>query len=138
MPCQQNSAGRMSLPALYGFMVLLFLLDPGDQTGERIGAHADGGEEGVGIIAFRPDGGEYVLTVAILLKNRSADPAGMFVNRRLAEQVTVLPDLSGERPIADSPTEGACAEGEAPAQAEAAECGAADGTKATADGTDAP
>ena len=25
----------MSLPALYGFMVLLFLLDPGDQTGER-------------------------------------------------------------------------------------------------------
>ncbi len=79
-----------------------------------------------------------ILTVAILLKNRSADPAGMFVNRRLAEQVTVLPDLSGERPIADSPTEGACAEGEAPAQAEAAECGAADGTKATADGTDAP
>lgn len=79
-----------------------------------------------------------VLTVAILLKNRSADPAGMFVNRRLAEQVTVLPDLSGERPIADSPTESACAEGEAPAQAEAAECGAADGTKATADGTDAP
>ena len=48
-----------------------------------------------------------VLTVAILLKNRSADPAGMFVNRRLAEQVTVLPDLSGERPIADSPTESA-------------------------------
>ena len=32
MLCQQNSAGRMSLPALYGFMVLLFLLDPGDQT----------------------------------------------------------------------------------------------------------
>ena len=79
-----------------------------------------------------------VLTVAILPKNRSADPAGMFVNRRLAEQVTVLPDLSGERPIADSPTAGACAEGEASAQAEAAECGAADGTKATADGTDAP
>ena len=79
-----------------------------------------------------------VLTVVILLKNRSADPAGMFVNRKLAEQVTVLPDLSGERPIVDGPTEGACAESEAPAQAEAAECGAADGAEAPADGIGAP
>ena len=79
-----------------------------------------------------------VLTVVILLKNRSADPAGMFVNRKLAEQVTVLPDLSGECPIVDGPTEGACAESEAPAQAEAAECGAADGAEAPADGTGAP
>ena len=79
-----------------------------------------------------------VLTVVILLKNRGADPAGTFVNRRLAEQVTVLPDLSGERPIVDGSTEGACAESEAPVQAEAAECGAADGAEAPSDGVGAP
>ena len=48
-----------------------------------------------------------VLTAVILLKNRSADPARMFVNRRLDGQATVLPDRSEERPIADSPAEGA-------------------------------
>ena len=35
-----------------------------------------------------------VLTAVILLKNRSADPARMFVNRRLDGQATVLPDRS--------------------------------------------
>ena len=48
-----------------------------------------------------------VLTAVILLKNRSADPARMFVNRRLDGQATVLPDRSEERPIADGPAEGA-------------------------------
>ena len=56
-----------------------------------------------------------VLTAVILLKNRSADPARMFVNRRLDGQATVLPDRSEERPIADGPAEDA-AGGEAPAE----------------------
>lgn len=46
-----------------------------------------------------------VLTAVILLKNRSADPARMFVNRRLDGQATVLPDRSEEHPIADGPAE---------------------------------
>ena len=48
-----------------------------------------------------------VLTAVILLKNRSADPARMFVNRRLDGQATVLPDRSEERPIEDGPAEDA-------------------------------
>ena len=48
-----------------------------------------------------------VLTAVILLKNRSADPARMFVNRRLDGQATVLPDRSEDRPIADGPAEDA-------------------------------
>ena len=56
-----------------------------------------------------------VLTAVILLKNRSADPARMFVNRRLDGQATVLPDRCEEGPIADGPAEGA-AGGEAPAE----------------------
>ena len=56
-----------------------------------------------------------VLTAVILLKNRSADPARMFVNRRLDGQATVLPDRSEERPIADGPAEDA-AGGEASAE----------------------
>ena len=56
-----------------------------------------------------------VLTAVILLKNRSADPARMFVNRRLDGQATVLPDRSEERPIEDGPAEDA-AGGEASAE----------------------
>ena len=56
-----------------------------------------------------------VLTAVILLKNRSADPARMFVNRQLDGQATVLPDRSEERPIADGPAEDA-ADGEASAE----------------------
>ena len=48
-----------------------------------------------------------VLTAVILLKNRSADPARMFVNRRLDGQATVLPDRSEERPIEDGAREAA-------------------------------
>ena len=79
-----------------------------------------------------------IAAAIVLVRNRRANPAEMFVNLRLAEQVTVLPDLSGERPIADGPAESASAEGEAPAQAEAAECDAADSAEAPADGTGAP
>ena len=76
MPCQQNSAGRMSL---WRCTVLcrLVLFDPGDPFGERVGTHADGGEEGVGIIALRPDGGEYVLTVALFGHGDIADRHGL-------------------------------------------------------------
>ena len=79
-----------------------------------------------------------IAAAIVLVRNRRANPAEMFVNLRLAEQVTVLPDLSGERPIADGPAESASAEGEAPAQAEAAECDAAGSAEAPADGTCAP
>ena len=51
----------------------MVLVDPGDQTGDRVGAPAGGGEEGIGIIAFRPDGGEYVLTVALFGHGDIAD-----------------------------------------------------------------
>ena len=79
-----------------------------------------------------------IAAAIVLVRNRRANPAEMFVNLRLAEQVTVLPDLSEERPIADGPAESASAEGEAPAQAEAAERDAADSAEAPADGTGAP
>ena len=64
-------------------------------------------------------------TAVILLKNRSADPARMFVNRRLDGQATVLPDRSEERPIADGPAEADC-----PAKA------SAEGAAEPADGGD--
>ena len=51
-----------------------------------------------------------VLTAVILLKNRRADPAKMFVNRTLAGQAAVLPDLSEERPVANAPAESVIAE----------------------------
>ena len=46
-----------------------------------------------------------VLTAYLLYRNRKADPARLYVNRKLAEQVTILPDLSEERPVADAPTD---------------------------------
>ena len=76
-----------------------------------------------------------VLTAVILLKNRSADPARMFVNRRLDGQATVLPDRSEERPIEDGPAE---ADRPAKASAEDAAGGevSAEGAAEPADGGD--
>ena len=76
-----------------------------------------------------------VLTAVILLKNRSADPARMFVNRRLDGQATVLPDRSEERPIEDGPAE---ADRPAKASAEGAAGGesSAEGAAEPADGGD--
>ena len=76
-----------------------------------------------------------VLTAVILLKNRSADPARMFVNRRLDGQATVLPDRSEERPIADGPAE-ADRPAKAPAEGAAGGEASAEGAAEPADGGD--
>ena len=76
-----------------------------------------------------------VLTAIILLKNRSADPARMFVNRRLDGQATVLPDRSEERPIADGPAE-ADRPAKAPAEDAAGGDASAEGAAEPADGGD--
>ena len=76
-----------------------------------------------------------VLTAVILLKNRSADPARMFVNRRLDGQATVLPDRSEERPIEDGPAE-ADRPAKTPAEAAAGGKASAEGAAEPADGGD--
>ena len=76
-----------------------------------------------------------VLTAVILLKNRSADPARMFVNRRLDGQATVLPDRSEERPIEDGPAE-ADRPAKAPAEDTAGGEASAEGAAEPADGGD--
>ncbi len=76
-----------------------------------------------------------VLTAVILLKNRSADPARMFVNRRLDGQATVLPDRSEERPIADGPAE-ADRPAKAPAEDAAGGEASTEGAAEPADGGD--
>ena len=76
-----------------------------------------------------------VLTAVILLKNRSADPARMFVNRRLDGQATVLPDRSEERPIEDGPAE-ADRPAKAPAEDTAGGEASAEGAAEPADGRD--
>ena len=76
-----------------------------------------------------------VLTAVILLKNRSADPARMFVNRRLDGQATVLPDRSEDCPIADGPAE-ADRPAKAPAEDAAGGEVSAEGAAEPADGGD--
>ena len=76
-----------------------------------------------------------VLTAVILLKNRSADPARMFVNRRLDGQATVLPDRSEEHPIEDGPAE-ADRPAKAPAEDAAGGEVSAEGAAEPADGGD--
>ena len=76
-----------------------------------------------------------VLTAVILLKNRSADPARMFVNRRLDGQATVLPDRSEERPIEDGPAE-ADRPAKTPAEDAAGGKASAEGAAEPADGGD--
>ena len=76
-----------------------------------------------------------VLTAVILLKNRSADPARMFVNRRLDGQATVLPDRSEERPIEDGPAE-ADRPAKAPAEDAAGGEASAESAAEPADGGD--
>ena len=76
-----------------------------------------------------------VLTAVILLKNRSADPARMFVNRRLDGQATVLPERSEARPIADGPAE-ADRPAKAPAEGAAGGEASAEGAAEPADGGD--
>lgn len=46
-----------------------------------------------------------IVAAVVWLRNRKADPARMFVNEHLAAQVTTLPDLSEERPVADTPAQ---------------------------------
>ena len=76
-----------------------------------------------------------VLTAVILLKNRSADPARMFVNRQLDGQATVLPDRSEERPIEDGPAE-ADRPAKTPAEDAAGGKASAEGAAEPADGGD--